>query len=36
MNDWAIKPNDKRLNLNDAIDLIQDFNKKLNQIWFKN
>ena len=29
-NDWAIKPNDKRLNLNDAIDLIQDFNKKLN------
>ena len=34
--DWVIRPNDKRLNLNDAIDLILDFNEKLNQIWFKN
>ena len=28
--DWVIKPNDTRLNLNDAIDLILDFNAKLN------
>ena len=28
--DWVIKANDKRLNLNDAIDLILDFNEKLN------
>ena len=28
--DWVIKPNDKRLNSNDAIDLILDFNGKRN------
>ena len=28
--DWVIKPNDKRLNLNDAIDLILNFNEKRN------
>ena len=35
-NDWVIKPNDKCINLKDAIDLILDFNEELNQIWFKN
>ena len=28
--DWVIKPNDKCLNLNDAIDLILDVNEKLH------
>ena len=28
--DWVIKPNDKRINLKDAIDLIVDFNEELN------
>ena len=28
--DWVIKPNDKRMNLKDAIDLIVDFNEELN------
>ena len=29
-NDWVIKPNDKRIDLNYAIDLILDFHEKLN------
>ena len=29
-NDWVIKPNDKRIYLNYAIDLILDFHEKLN------
>ena len=31
-----IQPSNRRINLKDIIDLILDFNKKLNQIWFKN
>ena len=33
--DWVIKPNSQRINLLDTIDLILNFNEKLNQIWFK-
>ena len=29
-NDWVIQPNDRRINLKDAIDLILDFNEELN------
>ena len=34
-NDWVIQPNNQRINLKNAIDLILDFNEKLNQIWFE-
>ena len=34
-NDWVIQPSDQRINLKDSIDLILNFNKELNQIWFK-
>ena len=34
-NDWVIQPSHRRINLKDAIDLILDFNKELNQIWFE-
>ena len=33
--DWVIKPNRQRINLLDTIDLILNFNEKLNQIWFE-
>ena len=33
---FLIQPSNWRINLKDIIDLILDFNKKLNQIWFKN
>ena len=29
-NNWVVKPNDRRINLENAIDLILDFNEKLN------
>ena len=29
-NDWVIQPNDRLINLKDAIDLILDFNEELN------
>ena len=29
-NDWVIQPNNQRINLKNAIDLILDFNEKLN------
>ena len=29
-NDWVIKPNNKPINLKDAVDLILDFNEELN------
>ena len=35
-NDWVIQPSDQRNYLKDCIDLILDFNAKLNQIWFRN
>ena len=34
-NDWVIQPNNRCINLKNAIDLILDFNEKLNQIWFE-
>ena len=34
-NGWVIQPSDQRINLKDSIDLILNFNKELNQIWFK-
>ena len=34
-NEWVIQPNRQRINLLDTIDLILNFNEKLNQIWFK-
>ena len=34
-NDWVIQPSNKHINLKDTIDLILDFNKELNQIWFE-
>ena len=33
--DWVIQPNRQCINLLDTIDLILNFNEKLNQIWFK-
>ena len=29
-NEWVIQPNNQRINLKDAIDLILDFNEKFN------
>ena len=34
-NEWVIQPNSQRINLLKTIDLILNFNEKLNQIWFK-
>ena len=34
--DFFIQPSNKRINLEDIIDVILDFNEELNQIWFKN
>ena len=34
-NEWVIQPNRQCINLLDTIDLILNFNEKLNQIWFK-
>ena len=34
--DWVIQPNRQLINLLDIINLILNFNEKLNQIWFKN
>ena len=34
-NEWVIQPNSQRINLLETIDLILNFNEKLNQIWFK-
>ena len=33
---FLIQPSDRRIDLKDIIDLILDFNKEPNQIWFKN
>ena len=33
--EWVIQPNSQCINLLDTIDLILNFNEKLNQIWFK-
>ena len=36
-NDWVIQPNDWRINLKDAIDLILDFDEtiQLDLIWMQ-